>query len=108
MQQPEIILMIISTIATLVTGGAVPIIITRINKQSAHHKRVGKHRIEIDEADMIMTKYSRLLTRETAEAVHNQRTNGELAAAIVAFDKAYTDLEEKKEAAILKLKQEYE
>lgn len=85
----------------------IPVINSRINRMEKRDSAFHKERLEIEEADMKMNKYSRLLTRQTAQAVKDGRSNGELSKAIRLFDEAFENLEEQQENAIQRLKEKY-
>ena len=94
-------------ILSLLTVAVVPIILKKMDNQNKHNNKVGMIHTEIEEADMNMSKYSRLLTKETAKAVKDGKANGELTKAIENFDNAFLGLESKKEEALKRLKKEY-
>jgi len=100
----EVFLTFITSIVTVVI---MPIVLLKLNKNQEYNKRVGKERLEIDEAEMKITKYHRIMSREGAEAIRKGKSNGELSKAIMDFDNAFVILEEQKEKAIQKLKNEY-
>jgi len=101
------IMQIAGFIGTLFTLGCIPIILKKMDKHYKRDSVIGQERLVLDEADYKMTKYSRKLTRETAQAVKEGRSNGALTKAIDDFDKAYDILENETEKAIQKMKDEY-
>jgi len=80
----------------------------KIDKQYQHQKNVGKQRILIEEAETKMAKFHRIMSKETAVALRDGKSNGDLTRAIKNFDDAFDKLEEEKETAIMRLKKEYQ
>ena len=98
---------ILSFLTMTVTVVIMPIILLKMNLQQKTNKRIGKERLDIEEAEMKITKFNRVLARETAQAVKEGKFNSTLNNAISDFDKAYKQLEEQKEKAFQRLKEEY-
>lgn len=97
----------LSLILSFLSIVIMPIVLWKLDKKEKYDKRIGKEKLDIEEADNKITKHHRLMSRETARTVIKVKPNDELSKAIENFDIAYDELEEQKEKAIQNLRNEY-
>jgi len=103
----ETINVIITVITTLVTIVIMPLILFKLNSQHDYNKKVGMERLYLEEAEYKLNKVTRALTKESARAIKNKKSNGELTKAIHDLEIAERVLEEQKDKALKKLKDDY-
>lgn len=103
----QLTIALISLCGSLITAGLIPVLLKKMDKQQKRSDKIGLKRLQIEEADMRMTRADRILTRETAKAVQTGRSNGELTRALENFDRVLNELEEVRMMALNELKEDY-